>query len=193
MKNLTILLLLAFTVAITSCSKEDDSMYQAVQEAEAKSDSISIYGTWTLVDGKMYVENLDTQEMTVYEHFDGSKTTSSLRYSGAIYDIENISAGVTTWEFIAPPNGSNIGEFILNVNTATPYGFNNTQSFWSIIENPSATTAAEMQMGGSARPISAVIDDSNANTVIFTIQEAYESVDGENITYHSELRFQKII
>ena len=61
---------------------------------------------------------------------------------------------------------------------------------WSVIEHPTATTST-MQLGGSSRPLMAVVENYSDSIVVFTVQEAYESIDGYNCNYYSKLRFQK--
>ena len=138
----------------------------------------------------MYIENMETGEKTVYDHFSPTKTTSSLRYSGAQLEFESIEQNVTTWEFIAPPNWNGYGEFILDGDTAQPYGLYILDENWSIVEHPTAT-ASTMQLGGSSRPLQAVVTDYNTQRVAFTVQEAYEAIDGYNCNYYSELIFEK--
>ena len=176
-----------------SCNKEDSNLVETEKVAVADSSDkqiIPVWGKWILRSGKLYMENLETKQKFVYDHFDSTKTTSSLRYSGAMFDIEVIQKDFTTWSFYSG-NGGDYGTFILNDSTQNLYALNITQSNWTIIEHPTATVAT-MQMGGSARPISAYIDDYDNNLVKFYIQEVYESIDGYNVKYFNELVFQKI-
>ena len=189
MKNLLLLFLIGFSLVFTSCDKEKDPIYQAVHEAETK-DSISLYGEWTLISGKLYVENTETGENLVYDHFDATKTTSSLRYSGPMYDFENIEIYVTSWTFIQPINSVAQGEFWLNGDDSDPYGLTIVGDMWTIVEHSSGGTS---KLGGSARPIEAVIIDYDSGIVEFTVQDAYESIDGYNCNTFSKLRFQKVI
>jgi len=183
---------IVLTFAFTSCKKEEGlkTNDEQIKELGTIEEGILLYGEWKLVSGKMYIENMETGEKTVYDHFGPNKTTSSLRYSGAQFEIEMIEQNVTTWEFIAPPNWQGYGEFILDGDTVQPYGLYILESNWSIVEHPTAT-ASTMQLGGSSRPLQAVVTDYDAQQVAFTIQEAYESIDGYNCNYYSELIFQK--
>lgn len=191
MKNV-FYILLAFTITFTSCQKETiTSTDELVQEAGTTEDGLVIYGKYTLLSGKMYVTNLSTGAKTSYNHFDATKTTSSLRYSGSEFAIEDIEQGVTTWEFTEPPHVPGHGEFILNSDTLNPMGFYVTASDWSITEHPTATVG-NMQLGGSSRPIEGYVDDYDANIVVIYVQDAYENIDGYNCTYYSALKFQKI-
>jgi len=191
MKNF-IYLLIAATFLFTSCSKETiEPVNQEVIENGTIEEGILLYGEWILLDGQMYIENMDTGNKSVYDHFSPTKTTSSLRYSGAQFEFETIEVGVTTWEFIAPQNSWNgYGDFILDNDTIQPYGLYIMDSNWSIVENPNAT-ATNMQLGGSSRPITAVVVSYDDNIVEFTVQEAYESINGYNCNYYSVLKFQK--
>jgi hypothetical protein len=189
MKILIYILLLA-SVAFTSCTKESFEPIEPVEEAAVIEEGILIYGEWKLVSGKMYIENMETGEKTVYDHFSPTKTTSSLRYGGAQLEFETIEQNVTTWEFCAPPNWTGYGEFILDGDTINPYGLYVLDANWSVVEHPTAT-AATMQLGGSARPLLATVTDYDSNQVAFVVQEAYESIGGYNCNYYSELIFKK--
>ncbi len=190
MKNLIYILTLS-TFFFTSCTKEEiKPVSQEIEEAGTTEEGILLYGEWKLISGKMYIENMETGEKTVYDHFSPTKTTSSLRYSGAQLEFETIEQNVTTWEFIAPPNWNGYGEFILDGDTLDPYGLYVMDENWSVIEHPTAT-ASTMQLGGSARPLQAVVVDYGLERVAFTVQEAYEAIDGYNCNYYSELIFEK--
>lgn len=64
-----------------SCTKQD---YTVVEKQESKveiSDSseqqlIPLEGLWILRSGKLFLENLETNEKTVYNHFDSTAHTS---------------------------------------------------------------------------------------------------------------------
>ena len=190
MKNLIYILILA-SLAFTSCKKEViKPINQEIEEVAPLEEGIILYGEWILVSGQMYIENMETGEKTVYDHFSPTKTTSSLRYSGTQFEFESIEQGVTSWEFCAPPNWNGYGEFILDGDTLQPYGLYVMDENWSIVEHPTAT-ASTMQLGGSARPLQAVVTDYTSQQVAFTVQEAYESIGGYNCNYYSELIFQK--
>jgi len=185
-------ILLSLTLIFTSCKKEESTLPANREELQSGviEDGILLYGDWKLLSGKMYIENMETGSRTVYDHFDANKTTSSLRYGGIMFELEMIEKDVTIWTFIAPPNYTGYGEFLLNHDTIQPYGLYIVDANWSIIEHPTAT-AATMQLGGSSRPLTAVVDSYNDDIVIFRVQEAYESINGYNCNYYSELRFQK--
>jgi hypothetical protein len=72
-----------------------------------------------------------------------------------------------------------------------PYGFYVTKNNWTIIEDPQSTQS-NMQMGGSSRPISAVICDYSDSTVYFYVQEEYTSINNMNYKYLSDLKFRKV-
>ena len=190
MKKLIYILILA-SLTFTSCTKEEyKPLNQEIEEAATIEEGIVLYGKWVLVSGKMYIENMETHEQIVYDHFSPTKTTSSLRYGGAQLEFETIEQNVTTWEFIAPPSWNGYGEFILDGDTLNPYGLYVMGESWSIVETPTAT-ASTMQLGGTSRPISAVVSNYGSNQVTFTVQEAYESIDAYNCNYYSELIFEK--
>lgn len=190
MKKFIYLFLLSFGLFLTSCEKEplETETHEII---DITNDTTSLYRKYILISGKMYVTNLVTNERKVYDHFGPGKNTSSLRYSGTQYPIEEIIKGVTTWEITPPPNVPGHGEFILNNDYANPYGFNVTRHNWTIIEHPSSVSNAQ-QMGGSARPLEGYLLSKVDSTVVFTLQQGYENIDGYNSTYLSELTFKII-
>lgn len=194
MKNYLLLFLLLVTIAFVSCKKEDGITPWPTEKFPDTSNmqTISIYGTWKLIDGYMYVENLSTGAKTRYSHFGTNKTTSSLRYAGAYLDIEVIEQNVTTWKFTKPSQVPGYGRFILNADTTELYGFYVTLNNWSIVEDPSITDVSQMNLGGSSRPLRAFVESYPDSICKFYIQEAYESINGYNCYYFSELVFQKI-
>ena len=188
MKNYLLILAVIVGIGFTSCQKETiEPNSQQVENAGTIDETISIFGEWVLVDGKMYMENLETGEKFVYNHFDANKTASSLRYEGYMFEFERIVKDSTTWTFIAPNNVPGTGEFWLNNDSIQPYGFYMTNSNMTIVEN----STGPQQLGGSSRPITAYIDDYGQQTVNFYVQEAYTSINGENWKYFNELTFQK--
>lgn len=190
MKKYFYLFILLFAITLTSCEKEPLEEETPIDYSIAPSDTTRITGTYVLLSGKMYITNLETYDRAVYSHFDSSKTTSSLRYSGSQYPIEDLVQNVTTWEIQEPPYTPGYGEFILNNDTVNPYGFYVTKSNWTIVEHPSRDSG--QQMGGSARPLQGHLISKADSTVMFTMQEGYESIDGYNVKYISELTFKKI-
>jgi hypothetical protein len=192
MKKLLFVLVLA-TIAFVSCKKEEGiTPWPSTEFPDTTNmESISIYGEWKLLDGYMYVENLETGAKTRFSHFGVGKTISSLRYSGAYLDIETIEQNVTTWKFTKPNQIPGDGKFILNGDTTELYAFHVTLNNWTIIEDPTATIS-QMNLGGSSRPIRAFLDSYHDSIVKFYVQESYESIGGYNCKYFNELVFQKI-
>jgi hypothetical protein len=188
MKRL-IYLVSALVLTLTSCHKE--VIQPNSQPTVLVDQEIGLYGEWLLVGGSMYMENLETGKKTKYDHFGPGKTISSLDYNGSDLDIEIIELNVTTWSFYQPLVVPGYGRFALNGDTLNLYGLNVTKHNWTIMENPQATMST-MQMGGSSRPINAKICDYSDSTVYFYVQEGYTSIDNENYSYISELKFKKI-
>lgn len=188
MKNLIYLLAVSLVLVASSCQKEN---IQPTVQAEQTIQEIRLYGKWLLVGGSMYMTNLETGQKTKYDHFGPNKTISSLDYNGSDIEIETIEIDVTTWSFYEPPAVPGYGEFVLNGDMQNPYGFYVTKNNWTIMEHPQST-ASNMQMGGSTRPISAEICNYSDSTAYFYIQEAYTSINGQNYSYISELKFRKI-
>jgi len=190
-------LFFAFTfIFFTSCEKEeleDENIEIVDSNAVSEQDTISIYGKFLLLSGKMYVTNLETNQKVVYNHFDESKTTSSLDYYGSNYKIEDLEQNVTTWEFTPPPFVPGDGEFILNNDTLDPYGFHVTKSNWTIVEHAlTGYNGITKKMGGSAKPLHGYLVDKADSTVVFRLHEDYANISGYNCKYVSELMFKKI-
>jgi hypothetical protein len=191
-KKLLILIILSVTFTI-SCKKQEIEPTYPVNhkpQKEVNTQGVRIYGEWLLIGGTMYVDNLETGEKVKYQHFDNNKTTSSLRYGGSLYEFENIEINKTTWSFYEPSGGLGVGEFVLNNDTSMLFGFNVTRNNWTIIEHPESGMD-DLQLGGSARPISAYVEDFDEEICIFTVQETYENIKGYNSKYISELKFKK--
>tara|TARA_R100000908_G_C3750970_1_gene145557 strand:- start:757 stop:1338 length:582 start_codon:yes stop_codon:yes gene_type:complete len=192
MKKFIYLFLLYLGLFLTSCEKEplED---ETIEITDISNDTISVYGKYRLISGKMYITNLVTNEKKVYNHFGPGKNTSSLRYSGTQYPIEEIIKDVTTWEITPPPNVPGHGEFILNDDYINPYGFNVTRHNWSVVEHPlTGTGDITQKMGGSAKPLEGYLLSKADSTVVFTLQQGYENIGGYNSTYLSELTFKMI-
>ena len=196
MKKLFYLFLAFASIFFVSCEKEElEPDYYDVSDEPTVSedDTVSIYGKFVLLSGKMYIHNLETNQKTAYNHFDAVKTTSSLNYYGSIYDIEKLEQNVTTWEITPPPYVPGNGTFILNNDTLNPYGFHVTKSNWTIIEHPlSGSYGITVKMGGSARPLNGYLISKADSTVMFKIQEDYANIGGYNCKYVNELMFKKI-
>jgi len=185
--------ILVFALLFISCEKEFIDPIETQEEVvDTVEQEIRLYGEWLLIDAKMYVENMETYEKTVFNHFDANRTVSSLRYSGSVYEIEDIEQNVTVWSFKQPNTVPGYGEFILNYDTIQPYGFYVTKSNWTIVEHPLAYLNGGNQIGGSARPVEALIVDYEQNIVNFYVQMAYENIDGWNCKYFNELTMVKI-
>jgi len=188
MKNLIYLLAVSLVLITSSCQKEN---IQPTVQQEQTIQQIRLYGKWLLVGGSMYMTNLETGQKTKYNHFGPNKTTSSLDYNGSDIELETIEVNVTTWSFYQPPAVPGYGNFVLNGDMQNPYGFYVTKNNWTIMEHPQATSS-NMQMGGSSRPISSELCNISDSTAYFYIQEGYTSINGQNYTYISELKFRKI-
>ena len=195
MKKLIYLLVILSVVFTTfSCEKEKLDTPPSNQSTIID-ENLSVFGTWELISGKMYIENLETHEKYSYDHFSSTQTISSTRFAGAMFEIENITVNKTRWTFTSPVGGgSGVGTFVLNGDTNNPYGFNVSENYWSIIEHPLSNLNGpiHIKLGGSARPLHATIADYSSSEVFFYTQEAYENIDGYNCKYFSELRFRKI-
>ena len=196
MKKLMYIFLGLFVIFLTSCEKEplyDENNTTEESFGIPESDTLSLHGKYLLISGKMYITNLETNQKTVYNHFDSTKTTSTLRYFGSIFDIEDLEQNVTTWEFRKPPYIPGTGDFILNNDTLNPYGFKVTTYNWTIIEHPlTGTSGITQKIGGSAKPLFGYLLNKADSTVMFRLHEEYQAINGYNCKYVNELKFKKI-
>jgi hypothetical protein len=183
-----VILFLVLSITV-SCKK--DNIEPNEQPNVAQVEQIRLYGKWLLIGGSMYMTNMETNVKTKYNHFGPDKSISSLDYNGADIEFEVIELNTTTWSFYEPPSVPGFGEFVLNGNLNKPYGFYVTKSNWTIMEHPQSTQS-NMQMGGSSRPISATIHNYSDSTVYFYVQYGYTSINNQNYSYFSELKFKKI-
>jgi hypothetical protein len=145
------ILLFSVIILLFSCNKEVTSVDGGVTSNLVG--SISIYdGKWVVRDAKMYLLNEQNGDKIFYDHFSSTKTSSSLRISGSILDIETIVKDSTTWEFFKGYNG--IGTFVLNSDYSNEYGFQQSgNSYFRIIENPQNNpNGSENDLNGSSVP-----------------------------------------
>jgi len=205
MKNIAIILIAIITIigiSTTSCKKVDDFLgpkeqdttaqhiidsITAVREALQLNKDFDIFNKWKLVDGYMYFDNLGTGQLTYKSHFGNDRKKSSLRFDGVMYELEQITKFGTTWEFKPPYQIPGNGQFILNGDDEQPYGLYITNNSIKIVEDP---YGEEQQLSGSARPLQFSYAGQDSISVI--IQEAYESINGDNYSYFTELIFEKI-
>jgi hypothetical protein len=189
MKSFFLFITLFLGLTFTSCQKENiNPNKDLIEDAGTIDEQISIFGDWLLIDGKMYMVNLETGDSIVYNHFDATKTVSSLNYDGVMFEFERIVDDSTIWTFKQPNGIPGMGQFWLNNDSIQPYGFYVTNSNMSITEYSSV----DQQLDGSSRPIKAYIHDYSNQQVNFYVQEAYTTIDGQTWKYFSELTFQKL-
>src|SRR3989304_6418125 len=118
MKKLLIILF-STLLFFTACKKEEINPNNTKIET-IEIDKISLWGEWLLLDGKMYVDNMETGQKIAYDHFDPNKSKSSLRYSGSKFEIEDIEKNITTWSFFPSKTNYGYGEFWLNNDSLMP-------------------------------------------------------------------------
>ena len=152
--------------------------------------SVSMWGRFKLISGVMYVDNHETGERLVFNHFNPTKHVSSLRWGGSMFDIENIEENVTTYSFYQPTSYPGYGKFILNDNPTNRYAVYFVGSNKTIVEDPIYN--GTVLMGGSARPFSGQTVDYANGIIRIQIQEMEGSINGYNCHYWSELTFQKV-
>lgn len=183
MKTSLFLLILIFFI---SCKK--DSPLEEKAKVVKDTRSLTMWGTFLVLDAQLYLDNHETGAKLVYNHFSDSKSVSSLRYDGSNFEIENLVKGVTTYSFYQP-RGGNVGTFLLNGDSSKVYGLNIMGPYTTIIEHP---TSGIQLMGGSARPFGGWTIDYDNKIILLHIEEVEGSVDGYNCHYYTEIRLKKI-
>jgi len=101
MKNF-FLILAVLLIGLFSCKKNELEDFNQTTIDTTNQNPLLIYGRWKLIDGRMYFRNLDLAVWYSCAHFGPNRTTSCLRYSGFIYEIELIKKDTTVWEFKPP-------------------------------------------------------------------------------------------
>lgn len=193
MKNLVLFLALFLTLGLFSCKKEViDPIDPTVEVVEDQEINIA-HKTFVLVQGFVYLENMDTGDKTRYDHFDITKKVSGMRLGSFEYPLERLEEDVTTWTFMPKTNG--LYEFYLNGDSLNPYEFTGGYGQYSIIEHRNAKIGGDItiKMGGSAKPIQVFTHNYDANLIKIYTHEAYTNIDGVQFTYFNELILQEVI
>jgi hypothetical protein len=144
---------------------------------------------FVIIDAVMYVDNHETGEKKVYNHFGPNKTTSSLRWGGSIYEIEEIKKDTTSYSFWPPINTTGYGKFVLNDDTSRHYAVYYVGTSKCIVEDP---VRGQSLMGGSARPFSGQTISYKDSTIAMQIQEVEGSINGYNCRYWTQLTLKKV-
>ena len=149
-----------------------------------KNKELTLEGTWVLIDGYLYVKDMESGQKTKYEHFGNGKTVSQLTgFDLPSFPFEVIKQNVTTWEF--KPNH----DFILNGDTTAPLFCQITGSWYTLIENPNSNVRV---LGGSARPFTPYTYDYKNKIIAIQIQDQVGSLNGRNIEWYNLLIFRRI-
>jgi len=193
MKKLIYLLFVVSTLVLgTSCKKEyayPTNEYPSNIPVIDHTHDLSMWGEFVITDAVMYMDNHETGVKTKYKHFDNTKTVSSLRLGGSIFEIENIEKNVTTYSFWKPIDNAGTGRFVLNGDTTKLYLVQYTGVYTTIIEDSKSPVQL---LGGSARPFKGWTTDFDNKMIIIHIQEMEGSLNGENVHYYTELTLKKI-
>ena len=184
-----ILLILVFC----SCEKnypliDCNVQYPTTQDTTSITEVEFLEGDWLLMNGRMFMENLDLNTSSTQYHFSNGPT-SSLRYGGPLYSFEPIVRYETTWSFEFPSAVPGVGEFILNYDSLTPYGLNVHNTYLTIIE---PVNGNQLLLGGSSRPITIKKIDYDNKIIKLIVQEAYQQINDYDYRYYSILTFKKI-
>jgi hypothetical protein len=197
MKRLAIILTAFISLTLFSCKKEYVEpdlgpnrvcYYDVVDTTEGYTIDNK---TYVLIDAKLYMENVETGEKVVYDHFGDGENVSGMKAGKYDYEIEKLEQFETTWGFYSPDRL----ELYLNGDTLDPYEIEQNSFSNRIIEHSEASTngPVTVKMNGSAKPFTmGVIDKANGVIRIY-INEAYITIDNEQWTYFNELDFQEVI
>lgn len=146
-----------FIFILVSC-KKDEQVSHTVQ------------GKWLLVNGEVYMEDLEKGGITYYDHFSPTKLNSVMDLSGSNLPIDYISQNKTTWDFQ--------NDFVLNDSLKYEVAYERYSIRIYRLEN------------GSARVL--MVDSISNDFVRFTVGERYQNINGVNCGYYSKLSFKKI-
>lgn len=147
-----------FLIVFISCKKEE----------------LSLIDKWVLIDGQVYVEDLNSGKKYHYDHFNVDKNISYLTYINQYkFDIEIIEKYKTTWEF------KENGDFILNNDIQNKLEYTICGDMVSILSN------------STNRPIQAFTDDYKNGIIKVVVQEQYGSENKRNIRWINILYFQQ--
>ena len=128
---------------------------------------------WVLVSGRIYIENINTNEKTYYNHFGSTQMVSVLDpINGAAIPFDTITEGVTTFRF-----NSN-GKFVLNGN-----------KFYDLTHTNNTFNAIGME-NGSARPMTVI--DINKTSLSLKVNEDYASDGTSLFKMYTTLTFVKM-
>lgn len=187
------LFIIALFLTLVSCKKEYPypSEGYGIKPTVLDTTKITQWGKFLIIDAVMFVDNHETGQKTMYHHFDSTKTVSSLRWGGSMFDIETIIKDSTTYSFYRPLNFPGYGKFVLNGDTTKHYAVYYMNQYKKIVEDPIYGMTQPL-MGGSARPFSGQILDYAEKTIVMQIQETEGSINGYNCRYWTQLTLKKI-
>lgn len=198
MKYYTITLFFLISLSIFSCKKEklikeENTQYYVYDDGSDDNDS-TIVGDdneydidyipdslllgyeWTLIDARVYVENLDKGYKNVYKYFDNTNNTASMSlFDPSIVLMDEIEKGITNWYF------SN-DTFLLNKQYVFDFE-KHYNPFNDLILRPYGLA------GGTSRPITVVEADETHMKV--SVRESNNSDNVYNYKYVSELIFER--
>jgi hypothetical protein len=131
---------------------------------------------WELIDGKLYIENLDNKSKIYYDHFNDVQTTTTLSpVNGSVVPLDDIAQDITNWLF-------KTSSFTLNSN-------NSYQLEYTTTTNNIVTARIYGLENGSARIVQQYLTDS-VKLVVKT-HEAVGSLGNTNVSFYSFLTFKK--
>jgi hypothetical protein len=134
-----------------------------------KEENFLINKDWVLVDGKVYIEELETGSKFYYDHFAPGKSNSSINIDGGVTETDSIFQNKTTWYF---SNNS--------------FTLNSDKTFQASFNDNSVIRVYPMR-NGSAMIIQ--MQKLTKEELVVKVGEAYENINGVNVHYFSILKF----
>lgn len=153
------------------CCNKEEIKPSTFYEKYPKASQSPLNKVWTLYDAKVFIEDLDGNTFTYYDHFGVNQTESNLDvFNTTFLPIDNIIKNVTTWQF-----SENNKKFTLN--NVLVYDFEVLPGVYKVIglEN------------GSSR-IMEIISGYN-DFISFKIYESYGNSNNSNFKFYTILTF----
>lgn len=125
--------------------------------------------TWVLTDGRIYIENMDNNDKSYYDHFGQNQNLSVLNpFDGAQVPFDTLIQDVTTWNF---------GNSNFTLNGLSSYGLAGTTTSINVngLENGSSRTMTVLEL--------------TDNKLTVQVGEGYASDGTNNYHYFSTLTF----
>jgi len=192
MKRLAFILPILLTLSLFSCKKEEVEPDLGINRVAYPTEFATGYEidnkTFRLISGKMYMENMETGNKVVYDHFDENQTISSMNYGGIELEIEKLEVNVTTWGFYSTDRL----EFRVNGDSIDVYECTQNSFGMSIIDHGQSSNNGPIthKLNGSSKPFR--IEHVGNDVIQVYINESYVTINNEQYSYFNELYFELV-